>query len=359
MEKLGFQSPPVVIRSASIHLQSLWPESASSVHQIIHCLKSKASIPSTHPLVKKLLFLLLISLFLLPSCGVKEDWQTSTILVFDTLCEISIFSSSSLFKSAEKEIYTLFSEVESHFAPGSDDLSSTMVIRLYQRAKEVHQDSGGCFDITVAPLSQAWGFLSKNYVVPSPEHIQSLLTKIGMEKIKEENGALILSPGMQLDWGGIAKGLAIDLASQILREMGIARGFINAGGDLYCWGTNPENDPWKVGIKHPRKNGYLGVLSISQLGAATTGDYQRYFIRDDVRYHHVFDPRSGYPSQGKQSVTVCGPETLLCDALSTALFVCEKPEEILNKYPGYGAIIVDAEGNLSYAGKMYDFQPFK
>ena len=310
-------------------------------------------------MAKKLLFLLLISLFLLVNCGVKEGWQTSTILVFDTLCELRIFSSSSLLKSAEKEIHNLFSEVESHFAPGSDDLSSSMVIRLYQRAKEVHQDSGGCFDITVAPLSQAWGFLSKNYVVPSPEHIRSLLTKIGMEKIKEENRVLTLLPGMKLDWGGIAKGLAIDLASQALREMGIARGFINAGGDLYCWGTNPENEPWKVGIKHPRKKGYLGVLSISQLGAATTGDYQRYFMRNGIRYHHVFNPRTGYPSQGKQSVTVCGPETLLCDALSTALFVCEKPEKILNKYPDYGAIIVDAGGNLSYAGKMYVFQPLE
>lgn len=174
-----------------------------------------------------------------------------------------------------------------------------------------------------------------------------------MNKIKEDNGALVLLPGMKLDWGGIAKGCAIDLASRALIEMGISRGFINAGGDLYCWGKNPDGQDWNIGIQHPRSKGYLGILSITQLGAATTGDYQRFFIKDGARYHHVFDPRTGYPASGKQSVTVCGPETLLCDALSTALFVSKNPEIIMDKYPEYGAIIIDSEGDISFVGKAY------
>lgn len=312
-------------------------------------------------MVKKLCILLLVFLFLISGCRTKEKWHTSTILVFDTLCEIKIFCSSSAFKSAQKDIHRIFSEIDSHFSPGAHDYFSSIVLDLFERALKVYHDSNGCFDITVAPLSKVWGFLNKSYSVPAPEQIKSILRNIGMEKIKIEKNKkkLFLLPGMELDWGGIAKGFAIDLASQSLIKMGISNGFINAGGDLYCWGKNPDNQDWNVGIKHPRKSGYFGKLSISQLGVATTGDYQRYFVVDGIRYHHVFNPRTGYPAQGKQSVTVCGPETLLCDALSTAMFVCQEPEKILEKYPDYGAIIVDSDGNLTLMGKAFPFHPLE
>ena len=308
--------------------------------------------PSTRSLARKLFFLpLILSLFL--SCQVKEKWQTSTILVFDTLCEIKVFCSSAKFKSCQEEVQRIFSEIESSFSPGAGDFSSPLVINLFRSALQVSQDSDGCFDITVGPLSRLWGFLSNSRFVPAPEKIKSTLKYIGMEKIKEQDGLLILLNGMELDWGGIAKGLAVGLASESLIKIGIARGFVNAGGDLYCWGKNPDNQPWQVGIKHPRKSGFLGVLSLSNLSAATSGDYQRFFEVNGIRYHHIFDPKTGYPAQGKQSVTVVGPEAVLCDALSTALFVSQKPERILERYPEYGAILVDSKGNLSFAGKTY------
>lgn len=310
-------------------------------------------------MARKLCILLLASLILLSGCGVKERWHTSTILAFDTICEINIFCSSSRFKSAQEEVQRVFSEIESLFSPEADDYSSPLVIDLFQRALKVYQDSNGCFDITVAPLSRIWGFFSKAYVVPAPEQIKSALKLIGMEKVEERNAALILRPDVGLDWGAIAKGFGIDLASKSLVRMGISNGFINAGGDLYCWGNNPSDQSWNIGLKHPRESGFLGILSISDLGAATTGDYQRYFVKNGIRYHHVFDPRTGYPAQGKQSVTVCGPETLICDALSTALFVSQEPEVILEKYPDYGAIIADSDGNLSFLGKTYPFNPIE
>lgn len=306
-------------------------------------------------MARKLCIPLLAFLLLLPSCGVKERWHTSTILAFDTICEINIFCSPSASKSAQEEVQRVFSEIESLFSPGIDNYSSPLVLDLFQRGLKVYHDSNGCFDITVAPLSRVWGFFDKSYVVPAPEQIKSVLKFIGMEKIVLKDETLILLPGMELDWGAIAKGFGIDLASKSLLKMGISRGFINAGGDLFCWGENPSDQSWKIGIKHPRERGFLGVLSISDLGAATTGDYQRYFEKDGVHYHHVFDPRTGYPARGKQSVTVCGPETLICDALSTALFVSEEPAKILEKYPDYGAIVFDSDGNLSFLGKAYPF----
>jgi len=221
---------------------------------------------------------------------------------------------------------------------------------------DIYRFSDGCFDITVAPLSRIWGFLNRSNYVPSHQEIKSILSRIGMEKIEEKNGALILLPGMELDWGGIAKGFGIDLASQSLMKMEIPNGFINAGGDLFCWGLNPDNKPWQIGIKHPRKSGFFGALSITEVAATTTGDYQRFFEVNGIRYHHVFNPKTGYPARGKQSVTVIGPETGICDALSTALFVSEEPEAILQRYPQYGAIIVDSEGKISLIGKDYSFR---
>jgi len=308
---------------------------------------------------KTLCILILFFLFLIPGCRSGEKWHTSTFLFFDTVCEIKIFCSETASKSAEQEIKHVFSEIEGHFSPGIRDYASQPVLELFQRALNVYQNSNGCFDITVAPLSKAWGFFNGSLHVPPSNEIKALLKYIGMNKIKEENGSLILLPGMDLDWGGIAKGYGIDLASKSLIAMGIMKGFINAGGDLFCWGQNPDNQPWKIGVKHPRKSGFLGVLGISDLGTATTGDYQRYFIEKGTRYHHVFNPSTGYPAKGKQSVTVIGPETLLCDALSTALFVSNKPEMIIEKYPEYGAILVDSNGKISLIGKPYPFQPLK
>jgi thiamine biosynthesis lipoprotein len=112
-----------------------------------------------------------------------------------------------------------------------------------------------------------------------------------------------------------------------------------------------------VGIKHPRQKGFLGVLFLSQKGLATTGDYQRYFTIEGQRYHHVFNPKSGYPSKGKQSVTVIGPETVLCDALSTAIFVAPQPEDILQKFPDYGAVLVESSGEVALLGRSFSFQP--
>jgi len=312
-------------------------------------------IPSTPPLAKKLFVFLLVFLLFIFSCQVKEKWQTLTILVFDTLCEIKVFCSPAKFKASQKEIQRIFSEIESSFSPGAGDNSSPLVLELFGTALKVYHDSEGCFDITVGPLSRLWGFFNKSNFVPAPEKIKSTLKYVGMEKVKEEKEALILLPGMELDWGGIAKGFAVDLASKSLIKMGISSGFVNAGGDLYCWGKNPDNEPWQIGIKHPRKSGFLGVLSLSDLGAATSGDYQRFFEVAGIRYHHIFNPKTGYPAQGKQSVTIIGPEALFCDALSTALFVSQKPEKILEKYPDYGAILVDSEGNLSFKGKSYPF----
>jgi len=303
--------------------------------------------------LQRFLLLFLLGSLLFTHCGVREKWHTASFFFFDTLCEVKLYSSYDRFLSAQEDIQKIFADIDTSFSPDSDNYSSQAVLSLYRKASTLHQASNGDFDITVAPLSKLWGFFDGNHRIPESELIQKTLKIIGMEKVLDQETSLDLPEGLSLDWGGIAKGYGIDLAAQNLKENGITKGFINAGGDLYCWGKNPSNTSWKIGIKHPRKQGFIGVLEINDFGAATAGDYQRFFIRDGIRYHHIFNPKTGYPAQGKQSVTVVGPEALLCDALSTALFVTSYPEALLLKYPEYGALIVDSSGAVSILGKEF------
>jgi thiamine biosynthesis lipoprotein len=302
---------------------------------------------------KKLLFLAFLFSLCLSCHRVADKWQKATLLYFDTVCEINLLCPTQDFDSAKGKIKEIFGDIEKQFSPGVRSHSSAKALTLYRRALAVYRDSDGCFDITVAPLSRIWGFHSHSYRVPSPEEINRALEKIGMDKIAVKNGEIVLLPGMELDWGGIAKGYGIDLAYQAMVRTGIQNGFINAGGDLYCWGKNPDRQSWRIGIKDPRQSGVSAILYVVDTGAATSGDYQRFFVQDGVRCHHIFDPKSGYPSRGKQSVTVVGPETLVCDALSTALFVSSEPEKILQHYPAYGAVVIDSEENMFFFGKEF------
>jgi thiamine biosynthesis lipoprotein len=293
----------------------------------------------------------LVLILLTAGCQARARWQEYTLFFFDTVCDVQVFCPASQVDETQEEIRRVFNRIEDHFSPGRNDLSSADVLALFRKARRLHGDSGGTFDISVGPLTRLWGFQTKSYRVPQPQEVAEALALVGQEAIRESGGSLVLAPGMSLDWGGLAKGWGVDLAALALRALGIQRGFINAGGDLYCWGKNPSDSAWRVGIKHPRRQGYLGVLSVNDVAVATSGDYQRGFEKDGVRYHHIFDPHTGYPARGKQSVTVVGPETAFCDGLSTALFSSPVPAEILSLYPDYSAVIVDARGKIRVLGK--------
>ena len=289
-------------------------------------------------------------------CQPRVEWRQKSLFVFDTLCDFKLYCTDAEFKTARQVILDVFRDIQEKFSPDADDVSSPLVLDLFRKSRQAYEDSNGAFDITVKPLSRLWGFQHNSNYVPTAAQVQEALKHVGLTKVRDKGPRLVLEPGMGLDWGGIAKGLAVDMAVRAVKARGLARGFINAGGNLYCWGKNPDGGPWKVGVKHPRRVGLMGVLSLEDLGAATSGDYQRYFESGGVRYHHIFDPKTGYPARGKQSVTIIGPEAVICDALSTALFVSPKPETILKKYPGYGAILVDDKGRVSYLGKRFPFQ---
>jgi thiamine biosynthesis lipoprotein len=159
---------------------------------------------------------------------------------------------------------------------------------------------------------------------------------------------------MSLDLGGIAKGYSIDRALHVLQQSGIQQALVNAGGDIRCLGTKPDGSPWRIGIQHPRRPGVLGVVELQNAAITTSGDYERFFVRDDastheeVRYHHLLDPQTGMPARGCQSVTILTKTAEAADVYSTAVFIMgpEQGLAFIEEDPDLEGMIVRADGGI-------------
>jgi len=198
---------------------------------------------------------------------------------------------------------------------------------VLQKAKEFWQLSDGVFDITVGPLMDLWGFTDKKYYLPKDEEIKQALSKVGLEKIIfnfDDNVVEFKIPGMKIDLGGIAKGYAVDCAVKKLKEHQIKSCLINAGGQIYCLGDK-FGRPWNVAVRAPRNKGFWDYLKLKDKAVATSGDYEQYFMNKGKRYAHIFNPKTGYPSNSAiVSVTVIAPDGLTADALTTSIFILGK-----------------------------------
>ena len=207
---------------------------------------------------------------------------------------------------------------------------------LMETAMEYTAATGGAFDITVAPVTVAWGFTTDSFQVPTQAELDSLVPLVGTDHIHNLGGngdgtvTVELDPGTQIDLGGIGKGYASDRVAAIFREYEIPRGLVQLGGSVLAIGDRPDGAAWVVGIKDPRDpdnaNAFAAVLNLTDAYAVTSGSYQRYFEQDGETYHHLIEPATGYPADsGLTSVTVVADSAdgngTMCDALSTALFV--------------------------------------
>jgi thiamine biosynthesis lipoprotein len=172
---------------------------------------------------------------------------------------------------------------------------------------------------------------------------------VGWEAVRVDTAGGVLSvlPGTAIDLDGVAKGYAVDRATAALERMGVESGVVDAGGDVGFAGASPDPAGWRVGIKHPRRDGLLGVLRLDGGGVATSGDYQRCVFVDGVRYHHILDPGTGHPAGGMMSVTVCASRCMDADALATAVFVmgAERGMALVERTPGVEALVVTSDGD--------------
>jgi thiamine biosynthesis lipoprotein len=218
-------------------------------------------------------------------------------------------------------------------------------------AQTVSRITEGAFDITWASMWGLWDFTpGVEHSVPDEAEVRERLRLVDYRAVvldAKKRTVFLARPGMAMGLGGIAKGYAVDSASRILNSMGIKNFIIKAGGDMRVQGEAGRGRPWTIGIRHPRKkDAIIASLPLKDISISTSGDYEHFFRKDGVLYHHIIDPRTGFPARGCQSVTILGPDTMTTDALSTAVFVMgpEKGMALVERLNGIEAIIVDSKG---------------
>jgi len=230
------------------------------------------------------------------------------------------------------------------------------LFEMIARGVEIGRLTGGAFDITYAGAGKLWDFKRDPPLIPDAEAIAKALARVGWSKLvlDPEKLTVDLPAGMRIGLGGIAKGYGVDRAMQVLLDNGVKHGLVNAGGDLKALGTK-FGKPWEIAIRHPRdRERVMAMLPVSNVCVVTSGDYERFFEIDGKRYHHILDPRTGYPSTGCMSATVTAPDAAFADSLATALCVLGPDEgmKLVESLPRVEALLVGLDGEVRYSAGL-------
>ncbi|MFT2092049.1 FAD:protein FMN transferase [Paraglaciecola sp. 2405UD69-4] len=234
---------------------------------------------------------------------------------------------------------------------------SKELYELISLAVELSKETQGAFDITFASVGFLYDYRENKK--PDQVNISKLLPAINyrhIQFIEVSHSISFANENVKIDLGGIAKGHAVDNSIAILKKMGIKHALVTAGGDTRLLGSRLDK-PWMVGIRDPRnKDKQAVVLPLVDIALSTSGDYERYFEENGLRYHHILSPKTGTSAYEVQSVSIIGPSSTLNDALSTAVFVLgvQKGMDLLNMTPGYDGIIVDNSRKLHYSNALIE-----
>ena len=226
---------------------------------------------------------------------------------------------------------------------------------LIEKSLSLYDMTGGLFDIAIYPLMLEWGFVNEKYKVPEKVQIDKLLKNIDASQIEydKENRLITLPDEMEIDLGGIAKGYTSARIMEIFKEYGVTSGLVSLGGNVQLLGSRQDGSEWRVGIQNPdtESQDFLGVLQVSDKAVITSGGYERYFEKDGVTYHHILDPRTGYPAdRGLTSVTIVSDDGTLADGLSTSLFIMGKEDALAfwhRHEDEFDAILLDKDGGVT------------
>lgn len=286
-------------------------------------------------ILKTALLITVLLCALLTACG-EERYTETNLFYMDTVINIRIpktQSSQSAISECEQRIKDIEkslsktiadSEVSAFNGSSSGITLSDMTAQLVRLSVNVSENTDGSFDITCSNLSDLWDIKNESPDVPDAAQIAEALKSTGYDKLNLDGNVLSKEDeAVAIDLGGIGKGYALGVVCQYLTDSGITHGTVSFGGNIGLIGKKPDGTEWKVGVKDPfDTSNIVGTLTLDGGCVAVSGDYERYFELDGVRYHHILDPETGYPaSSGVHSVAVVCDEPALGDALSTALFV--------------------------------------
>jgi thiamine biosynthesis lipoprotein len=236
---------------------------------------------------------------------------------------------------------------------------SAETFELVEKAVFTSEMTGGAFDVTVGPLVKLWDF--KKGIIPEKRVIDEMRGRVGYRNIvldKASSTIYLSKRGAQIDLGGILKGYAADKVVEMLRRSGIPAGIVTVGGEVRSFGARPDGTPWTVGIQNPRQKSpsdeVLATIQVSDRALSTSGDYNKYFEKDGVRYHHLLDPQTGYPSKQCGSTTIVAKDGVTADGFSKIFILGpDRGLEVARKL-GFEVMYIDCNGTVRMSDGLKD-----
>lgn len=301
-----------------------------------------------------------------PSTSVEREFRASALLMgsafeFTIVANDSLRAAQLLQQSVEevRRIEYLLSEwidtsqtSKLNNVAGKESLNvAPELYDLLKRSLAISQLTQGAFDVSFAGAGKLWKFDGTQQTLPDSATIASAVKNVGFQKIQllDSSRVFLTGEGMRVGFGSIGKGYAAERVAKMLKAEGVRGGIINASGDLRAWGTRPDGSAWRVGISNPKDRSEMILwLPIEDGAVATSGNYEKFFEVNGVRYAHIIDPRTGWPAQGVKSVTIISPSAELSDALATGVFVLgvEVGLDLIEQLPDVECIIVDSHDQI-------------
>lgn len=332
------------------------------------------TLRSMHHLRAVLLVVLI--LLLLAACGKQQERLLKvTRTSLHTITSMTVVTSNE--QQAQQAIDAAYRELErlgqmlNFYADDSEVTAinknagirpvrvSPETFEVIRQAVFASENTEGAFDATVGPLVKLWDF--KRGIIPDKDAIEELLERVGYKNIVLDASAqtvYLKEEGAQIDLGGILKGYAADKASLVLQKHGLSSGIVTIGGEVRAFGNKPDGTPWIVGIQNPRQKGpndeVIATMALSNRSVSTSGDYIKFFEKDGVRYHHILNPKTGYPAEQCGSVTVIANDGVTADGFSKIFVLGPEKGLKIAKKVGFDAIFIDCNGKISMSEGLQD-----
>lgn len=300
----------------------------------------------------------------------RAEWFQRTEAIMGTRIHVELWQQdATIAKNLMQQVIDEMHRIDQLMSPYKDTAELAIINRdaakhpvqvtpelfdLIELSNKFGDMSGGAFDITFASLGHQFDY--RQQVKPDARQRQQATALINYKSLRldaKNHTVFFPKPGMRIDLGGIAKGHAVDNAIRILKLAGVQHGIVTAGGDSRLIGDHMGR-PWMLGIKHPRGESHVVSLPLENVALSTSGDYERYFEADGVRYHHIIDPKKGDSAREVVSATIIADDATTSDALSTTVFILgvQRGLELVNKMDNVSAILIDNAGKIHYSADL-------
>jgi len=326
---------------------------------------------------KKIIFLgiFLVFLLVLTACGNKAEelpQAEDSAFLMDTLVQMQAHGENAEIAVEEsmkriKEIENLMSKTietsdiyKLNNNPNTEIEIDSESMDVLKKAVEYAEMTDGDFDPTIGALVELWGVGTEDAAVPTESELKEALTKTGYQYLElYEDSAEVTKPGVKIDLGGIAKGYAAEAVKKVVQKYDIEHAFVNLGGNVLVIGDKVDGSPWKIGIQDPRegRGNVMAIVDAVDLTIVTSGNYERYFKEDGKLYHHIIDPKTGYPAENNLlSASIISENSFDADALSTAVYVMglEKGMEFIEKLENVDVMFITKELDVYLSSGLKD-----